>query len=244
MKETIYTIPINEAFDTDCECPICHFLKKEEYNRVEYSLGASMMEPDSRILSNERGYCSRHTQMMYNYGNKLSHALVLETRLQYIENTVKNLRMSISKKKDKSFFGRRKTPKLHTNDNFKLISETSHSCAICERLDKVIAGFVSNLFHMYKNDADFRDKFFSSKGFCLKHFELLLTKSSDYLSNDSYIEFVDKICLLQEKQVARVKDDVNWFTKKFDYRYKDEDWKNSKDAVQRGCLKISGFIDE
>ena len=23
MKEHIYTIPINDAFDTDCECPYC-----------------------------------------------------------------------------------------------------------------------------------------------------------------------------------------------------------------------------
>ncbi|MEE1012732.1 MAG: DUF6062 family protein [Clostridia bacterium] len=27
---------------------------------------------------------------------------------------------------------------------------------------------------------------------------------------------------------------------KFDYRFKDEPWKNSKDAVERGILKVSG----
>ena len=30
MKENIYTIPINEVFDMDCECPICEFVKNEE----------------------------------------------------------------------------------------------------------------------------------------------------------------------------------------------------------------------
>ena len=80
MKETIYTIPLNEAFDTDCECAICEFMRKEEINLVNSTMGASMMEPDERITSNEMGYCQRHTQMMYKHGNKLSHALVLETR--------------------------------------------------------------------------------------------------------------------------------------------------------------------
>ena len=28
MKETIYTIPINEAYETDCECPLAHLEKQ------------------------------------------------------------------------------------------------------------------------------------------------------------------------------------------------------------------------
>lgn len=23
MKEQLYTIPVNDAFETDCECPLC-----------------------------------------------------------------------------------------------------------------------------------------------------------------------------------------------------------------------------
>ena len=40
----------------------------------------------------------------------------------------------------------------------------------------------------------------------------------------------------------RVKEDVSWFTKKFDYRYKDESWKNSRDAVIRGCEKTAMYV--
>ena len=34
--------------------------------------------------------------------------------------------------------------------------------------------------------------------------------------------------------------DVSWFCKKFDYRYEKEDWKNSKDAVERALDFLNG----
>ena len=37
-----------------------------------------------------------------------------------------------------------------------------------------------------------------------------------------------------------MQEDVNWLIEKFDYRNADADWKNSKDAVQRGMQKIKG----
>ena len=48
MKETIYTIPINEAYDENCECPLCFLYSRLEKEAVEYALGAAMMEPDYR----------------------------------------------------------------------------------------------------------------------------------------------------------------------------------------------------
>lgn len=234
MKENIYTIPINDAFAADCECPLCEFMSKEEKNKIEYSLGASMMEPDERIVSNERGYCQRHTQMMYDFGNKLSHALVLETRLKYIEEKILKYSKNIKKPKKILF-----SPK-ESSDGISL----SKSCVVCERLDKIQKDFVANLFYLYKKEPEFKEKFFASKGFCLPHFEYLANLAYTHLSADAGYEFLEKLCKLQIDNIVRVTDDVEWFTKKFDYRYKDADWKNSKDAVIRGSLKISGYIEE
>ena len=36
--------------------------------------------------------------------------------------------------------------------------------------------------------------------------------------------------------------DVSWFCKKFDYRYEKEDWKNSKDAVERALDFLNGTV--
>ena len=76
MKEHIYTIPINEAFDAECECPVCLFMCEEERKKIEYTLGASMMEPDERVVYNKSGFCKNHTHQMYSHGNRLSHALI------------------------------------------------------------------------------------------------------------------------------------------------------------------------
>ena len=37
-----------------------------------------------------------------------------------------------------------------------------------------------------------------------------------------------------------ISEDVSWMVEKFDYRNKDADWKNSKDAIQRGMQKLKG----
>ena len=79
MKEKIYTIPINEAFDEDCSCPLCFIEKRLEQEAVDYELGPAMMEPDHRELSNEKGYCRRHLEMMFKSPNKLPLALILDT---------------------------------------------------------------------------------------------------------------------------------------------------------------------
>ena len=39
MKEQIYTIPVNEVYDTDCECPLCELEKKLEKETLDYEIG-------------------------------------------------------------------------------------------------------------------------------------------------------------------------------------------------------------
>lgn len=38
-----------------------------------------------------------------------------------------------------------------------------------------------------------------------------------------------------------MQEDVSWFIKKFDYRFLNEPWKNSQDAVPRGANKLRGW---
>ena len=35
MAEQIYTIPENDAFDSECECPMCQMQKELERNAIE-----------------------------------------------------------------------------------------------------------------------------------------------------------------------------------------------------------------
>ena len=54
MKEKIYTIPVNDAFSSDCECPICSMYKALEDDAVSYTMGPSYMEDDIRAMTDKR----------------------------------------------------------------------------------------------------------------------------------------------------------------------------------------------
>ena len=84
MKETIYTIPVNEAFDKDSECPFCDLHNSLEQEGIEYMLGASYMEDDIRAETDKVGFCKRHYEMMYKNGNRLGLALMVQTHLQKV----------------------------------------------------------------------------------------------------------------------------------------------------------------
>lgn len=40
--------------------------------------------------------------------------------------------------------------------------------------------------------------------------------------------------------MARLFEEINWFIKKFDYRYADEPWKTSRDSLFRSIIKLVG----
>ena len=93
---------------------------------------------------------------------------------------------------------------------------------------------------MYNKDASVREKFFATKGVCLSHFANLCEGADKYLSANEQQEFYDKFLPLQSANMERVYEDIAWFIEKYDYKNKDADWKNSKDAVQRGMMKMKG----
>ena len=84
--------------------------------------------------------------------------------------------------------------------------------------------------------------FADSSGFCIKHFKFLLINAKKQLSLKELNSFLDLVITLQNKNLKRIQDEVNWFTKKFDYQNKNASWKNSKDAVKRSIEKIVGYI--
>ena len=61
------------------------------------------------------------------------------------------------------------------------------------------------------------------------------------LSGKRVNEFIDMINEVYLSNMKRVRDDLEWFTDKFDYRNADAPWKNSKDALPRTLLKTNGI---
>ena len=238
MKEKIYTIPLTEAYEEPSECPFCKLEKRLEEEAVEYALGASMMEPDSRIISNEKGFCRRHfTKMTEQKGSALSLALVLDT---HIARVIEKMEETVGKKSAQGLFKKKEST---ADALYALLNQTEHSCVICEKIESTLSKFACTFWELYKKEPEFHEKVNRSKGFCLPHFALLLQMAGEELSGGKKEELCRELIEIELANLKRVGEDVNWFTKKFDYRYKDAPWKESKDAPPRAIEKLVKFID-
>ena len=245
MREHIYTIPVTEAYETDCECPLCELEKKLEAESIEYALGAAMMEPDFRIKSNEQGFCRNHFTKMFEAQNKLSLALVLDTHLEELRKKLDAFKKPASKLKNQkgSMFKKSDGAKL-AEDVTALLGKSQNECVVCDKVNYTMTRYIDVLLYMWANDAEFKAKFDASKGVCLRHFDMLCHNISKSLGKKDADAFLASLIEKETAELARIQEDIHKFTLKFDYRNKDMEWGTAKDAPKRTIEKLSGFIDK
>ena len=231
MKEKIYTIPITESYEQDSECPFCFIEKNLENDAVDYALGAAMMEPDYRIISNDKGYCNKHFSMMLSHPNKLSLALVLETHIAELTKKLENINPVPVEKK--GLFSKKEVPAA---DEIKALSG---SCVICDKIEATLKRYTEIFFYMWEKDDTFKEKVLTSKGFCMKHYTRLVEAAYSNLKKPE--EFILPVHKLQLENLKRIYEDVHRFTLKFDYRNKDMEWGTAQDAPKRCAEKLRGY---
>ena len=91
-----------------------------------------------------------------------------------------------------------------------------------------------------RGEKEFIDLVKNGKGLCLHHLADILDCAPLYLNEKEQKELRDILFPQMETNLERILEEVDWFQKKFDYRFRDADWKTSKDAVQRTMQKIAG----
>jgi hypothetical protein len=235
MKEKLYTIPVNDAFNKDCECPLCYIYNKLESDALDFTLGPSYMEEDIRQITDKEGFCQKHILKLYKKQNNLGLANILKTHLF---NRIKDIEAISKKPYTKNGIFKKNT----LSPLSEYIKTHNESCFICNKVNTTFDRYIATILHLYKNDTTFQDKFLNSKGFCLKHYEMLYTTAINKLTGnllDSFIADIHKVTIANLK---RVDADLDWYIDKFDYRYKDAPWKNSKDAIERTIIKISSEV--
>ncbi len=244
MKEKIYTIPVNEAYEIDCECPLCKLEEQLENEALDYALGAAMMEPDYRVESNSNGYCNKHFGMMFSRPNKLSLALVLDTHLEEIRKRLAKFdkESAALEKAKSSIFKKSGAGELATKIKDEL-NEIQSGCMVCQKINNTMERYADVLLYMWANDNEFKEKFERSKGVCLKHMELLLSMCTKSLNDKQSGAFIAALCKKQSEGLARIQEDIHKFTLKFDYRYTNMEWGTAQDAPVRTIEKISGRIN-
>lgn len=239
MREQIDTIPINDAFDAGDECPFCYLERKAEQSTIRYIVGnsASYMEPDARAETDKTGFCPVHMKKLYDYGNALGNALILQSHYAGLLKSFRAEMESFVMPPKKSLFG----SKAPTAEPYwQRLEKQAGECLICNRIDYHMNRYYTTFFHMLK-DAEFREKVARSKGFCLRHFPQMLHQAEEKLPSAQREWFYPTVFRITEENLTRVKEDLDWFVAKFDYRNASADWKNSRDAVSRTMQKLEGI---
>jgi len=225
MMEKIYTIPVNEAFDLYSGCPFCSLYKKLEDNELDIILGAAMMEPDTRIKTNDEGFCGKHYDMMFNLKNRLGLALMIESHLSH--NILKAL-------KSGPFGAPPKTKKLERQ---------KESCYVCRRIDHSLALMLETAALLWQREKEFKEKLSNQPYFCMSHYPDLLSAGERALQKKHCADFSGECKKVMARYAEKLYGDVSWFVKKFDYNNEGEPWGDSKDAVERAVKFLAGYRD-
>ena len=231
--EQIYTIPVNEAFDAvaekpECGCPFCRLYRKLQEDELDIILGASMMEPDIRIKTNKQGFCLDHYNMMLGRKRMLGMGLMLESHLAEVEKRLDG----------RSTFGCKPSVAISS------LGELESDCYVCGRIDKNLSAMIATAVYLWESDPDFKVKFSKMPYFCLPHYKAIIEYASKKMSKRIFPDFYDVAHGIQKSYLEALQNDVSWFCKKFDYRYDEEPWYNSKDSVPRAVKFLSGDFSD
>ena len=228
--EQIYTIPVNEAFeasrdDASCGCPLCAIYRKLEENELDLILGASMMEPDVRIKTNKQGFCRLHYDQMFVRKNRLGMALTLESHLKELQGDLKEGILGAPGSRP-----------------MKRITELEESCYVCKRIQYNFEHMAECVVYLWDADEDFGPKLRAQPYFCLPHYRKLLEYGQKRLNKKKMSQFNAEVSKVVGDYMNTLTEDVSWFCKKFDYRYDQEPWYNSKDSVERAIKFLRSDI--
>lgn len=218
MAEKIYSIKIKEAFTEKNGCPICALRTLLEAEEIERILGAAMMEPDIRKETNRKGFCKGHLEKLFASGNKLPMALMLSTHLEELEGAL----FKGGEKKAAAAYG-----------------AARKSCYLCGRVGLFMNRLLDNICYLYAAEESFRTLFAEQPYFCESHSAALLEMAEKTLPKKERLALSAALTDCNRQYLEQLREDLGWFCKKFDYRYAKEDWKNSKDAIERAVKYLS-----
>lgn len=197
MKETIYTIPISEAFEVMQGCPVCRLRQTQEARWVEYITGGAMMEPDSRVETNRLGFCRRHFGQMLELPNtRLPVALMISTRIGHV---LEELRKT-SERPDKT------------------LRLDAGSCFVCLRAEGELRRICENIAVIWAREENFQEMYMQQECVCLNDYHELVSAGKRVLRGKSRRGFLQATKQLAEKRAVSLKADIDAFCALYDYR--------------------------
>lgn len=210
-------IRIYESFEKKEKCALCRSIEEFE-NQILNSISTDLvMDLDFfPKFGDEYTFCDYHMSKMEDMRDKLGMAIMLK---KLIALEIRKMENSQVENKTSKFFMKKSHDK---------------KCFVCEKVNiKAVNSDISITLDLWKNKEPFRENFRKQEYFCFKHNRLLINEAKNKFSKKEFQIFKEEITNVQMKYCKELENDLEWFINKFDSRYSDEPWYNSKDSIYR-----------
>ncbi len=200
MQYHISTGLIVKHFEENCGCPLCTIEKIVETNICRELLADGCMDDDVRKEVNEKGFCQKHFEQLFEMPSKLGLALQMTTRMNTIFKKAfyqpKNLR--------------------EAKKQSQILIEEQNKCIVCDYTEKEMVKYYKTIAQLHSNEAQFRDLFENCQGFCLKHYAKLL-QYANYAGFSSKT-YLDSLYNLEYNRLKVSVELLQSFANRHDYR--------------------------
>ncbi len=239
MKYQLETIPVWDAFREDSECPFCLLKNKAEQRYLDYYLGNSAMNPETRVELNKTGFCPEHFSMLLKKRSPQHLGLITHTHMQDWRS---DLDKRFPSSGGRSLFSRKESA---VSAYAAHVEERNRVCLICDRIEQTINRYLFTACWLWKKDEEnFRNFMAESKGFCQPHEARLLQMAEESLKASGMDAFLVEVGELQRRNFIRLEEELHRFTQMFKAENSSRDWGTAEDAHYRVIQKLSGRMTE
>lgn len=162
---------------------------------------------------------------MFDMKNRLGLALMLESHLESLKKEIKT----------GNIFSRDIAAK-----SVDRIERLENTCYVCDRIEDKISKMFTTAAYLFDEEKDFKSDFKEVRYFCLPHYREYMLAAKRALDKEGYADLVRAANEKVTAYLDSLKDDVSLFCKKFDYRFDDLPWGESKDSVERSIKFLNG----
>ena len=234
MKYELETIPVWDALEKGDECLMCNLMKEAHKDAISYYMGSSVMNSETRVVVNNKGFCPTHWNDLMDKRSAQSLALVSHT---FLQETMKEL-ATYKKSLYKSKAG--KGLEKEVSKLFSFLDKRESGCLVCDKMENRLLRYAFTLVKLFNENVEFKTTFLNSKGLCLYHTKDVLKMAREVLDKHSFYTFTNELINLEYKGLERLEKEVWWMSQKYKSEHIDSPWNGCEDAHTRVVKKFIG----
>ena len=224
-KYQLETIPVWDGIRSGSECFICDLMPPAEHAHLEFFLGASVMNPETRVRVNATGFCTEHTAKLVESGHPNSMAVMWETHLERTREELQKVFRELESPRNL------KKTVAGLDD---ILGKREEGCLICRRMKDRLDRYCFTIPYLWGQDPEFR------KAFCLHHMSHILRMSMDALDSKQQKEFAQSMAALQQRNLEKNASDLVYMIEHYKSENRDKPWNGCEDAQVRAVYREIG----